>query len=58
MLLVLPLKWLLPDTLAGLLLLAATSGLLLSIAGLAFIARTDERAALLSVTRRLVPGIR
>ncbi len=58
MLLVLPLTWLLPDTLSGLLLLAATSGLLLGAAGLAFIVRTDERAALLSVTRRLVPGVR
>lgn len=57
-LLVLPLKWLLPESLAGLLLLAAAGGLLLGVAGLMFIVRREERAALLSVTRRLVPGAR
>ncbi len=58
LLLALPLKWLLPDTLAGLLLLAAAGALLLLAAGLAFIVRVDERAALRLASRRLMPGVR
>ena len=57
LLLMLPLKWALPTTLAGLLLLAATSGLALLAAGLSFVIRVDERAALFSATRRLMPGV-
>ncbi len=58
LLLALPLKWILPDTLAGLLLLAGAGGLLLLGGGLVFIARVDERAALRSMSRRLLPGAR
>lgn len=57
LLLMLPLKWALPQTLAGLLLLAAACGLALLTAGLSFVIRVDERAALLSATRRLMPGV-
>ncbi len=58
LLLALPLKWMLPDTLAGLLLLAAAGAALLLVAGLVFIVRVDERAALRSASRRLMPGAR
>lgn len=57
LLLMLPLKWALPQTLAGLLLLAAASGLALLAGGLSFVIRVDERAALVSATRRLMPGV-
>ncbi len=58
LLLALPLKWLLPDTLAGLSLLAGIGSLLLLAGGLAFIVRVDERAALRAASRRLMPGAR
>lgn len=58
LLLMLPMKWALPDSVTGLLLLAGASAAALLAAGLAFIARNDERLALLSVTRRLIPGTR
>ncbi len=58
LLLALPLKWLLPDTLGGLLALASAGALLLLGGGLAFIVRVDERAALRAVSRRLMPGAR
>lgn len=57
LLLMLPLKWALPQTLAGLLLLGAASGVALLAAGLSFVIRGEERAALVSVTRRLMPGV-
>jgi len=57
LLLMLPLKWALPQTLAGLLLLSAVSGVALIAAGLSFVIRVDERAALFSATRRLMPGL-
>jgi O-antigen/teichoic acid export membrane protein len=58
LLLALPLKWLLPDTPGGLLVLAGSGSLLLLIGGLAFIVRVDERAALRAASRRLMPGVR
>ncbi len=57
LLLMLPLKWALPPTLSGLLLLAAACGIALLAAGLSFVVRVDERAALLSATRRMMPGL-
>lgn len=56
LLLALPLKWLVPDTLAGLLLLCSVGGLLLVTGGLTFIVRVDERAALRAMSRWLMPG--
>ncbi len=58
LLLALPLKWLLSDTPGGLMLLAGAGGLLLLVGGLAFIVRVDERAALRSMSRRLMAGVR
>lgn len=58
LLLALPLKWLVADTLAGLLLLAGVGGLLLIVGGLVFIIRVDERAALRTMSRRLIAGAR
>jgi hypothetical protein len=57
LLLILPLKWALPQTMSGLLLLAGASGLALVGAGLSFVMRVEERAALLSATRRHMPGM-
>lgn len=56
LILMLPLKWVLPETLSALLLLAAISGIAWLAAGLAFVIRVDERAALFSITRRWIPG--
>ncbi len=56
LLLALPLKWILPDTLGGLLLLATAGAVLLLAAGLAFIVRVDERAALRTASLRLMSG--
>jgi O-antigen/teichoic acid export membrane protein len=57
LLLILPLKWALPQTMSGLLLLAGASGVALVGAGLSFVMRVEERAALLSATRRHMPGM-
>ncbi len=57
LLLILPLKWLLPASVGGLLLLVLLSGLSLLSAGLSFVTRVDERAALWTATRRWMPGL-
>ena len=56
LLLTLPLKWILPKSLSGLLLLTVASSVALMGAGLSLVMRMDERAALLSATRRMMPG--
>ena len=56
--LMLPLKYWLPDTLIGMLMLAGVATLTLVAAGFAFVASFDERHALWSVTRRYLPGLR
>jgi O-antigen/teichoic acid export membrane protein len=55
LLLMLPIRWVLPISLSGLIWLASISGITLLLAGWFFIARMDERAVLLSFTRRLIP---
>lgn len=55
--LALPLKWWLPDSVGGLLSLA-TAGALLLVGGFAFIVRGDERSALRVASRRLMQGAR
>jgi len=54
-LILLPCKWLLPQGLTSTLLMVAVAGMVLVLAGLAFVVNVDERAALRSVARRLVP---
>jgi len=49
----LPLKWLFPSGIFGTIAIVAMALLMLGMAGLAFIATVDERAALLAVARRL-----
>jgi hypothetical protein len=56
LLLLLPLKWLLPADVTGTLTLVCMALLSLGLAGLAFIISVDERAALLASVRRLYPG--
>lgn len=58
LLLLLPLKWLLPSGWLGLLLLVALAASVLLLAGLLFIIKLDERAALLLATRRFLPSLR
>ncbi len=58
LLLALPLKWLLPDSVVGLLSLASGGALLLLAGGAAFIVRSDERHALRLASRRFMPGAR
>lgn len=55
LLLLLPLQWAFPISLPGLLWLVTLSALLLMLAGWFFIAREEERAALLAFTRQLIP---
>jgi O-antigen/teichoic acid export membrane protein len=57
LLLMLPLHWSLPVSLAGLLWLVTLSTLLLMVAGWFFIAKAEERAALLAFTRHLIPRL-
>ena len=54
--LLLPFKWILPDSLIGTMLMASMAMLALIAAGLAFIVNTDERAAVWAVARKLYPG--
>lgn len=49
----LPLKWLIPEGLLGTVLIVCTAVPALMLAGFAFIANVDERAAILAVARRL-----
>ena len=56
--LMLPLKYWLPESLIGMLALAAVATLTLITAGFAFVVTLDERHALWSATRRVLPGIR
>jgi O-antigen/teichoic acid export membrane protein len=55
LLLMLPLRFSLPVSFAGLMWLSSISGLTLLLAGWFFIARVEEREVLLSFTRRLMP---
>lgn len=55
LLLMLPIRLALPISLSGLIWLASISGVTLLLAGWFFIVRMDERAILLSFTRRLIP---
>lgn len=58
LLVALPLKWVLSNSLSGLLILASAGGLLLLGAGLLFIVRGDERVALRTASRKLMTGAR
>ena len=55
LLLMLPLRFSLPVSFAGLMWLGGISGLMLLLAGWFFIARIEEREVVLSFTRRLIP---
>ncbi len=50
-----PLKWLIPASLMGTMLIVSAALLILALAGFAFIAGVEERAALRTVARRLRP---
>ena len=58
LLLMLPLKYWLPENLIGMLTLATVATLTLITAGFAFVVSFDERHALWSATRRYLPGVR
>jgi O-antigen/teichoic acid export membrane protein len=56
--LMLPLKYWLPETLIGMLMLTGVAATTLIAAGFAFVVSFDERHALWSATRRYLPGLR
>lgn len=55
MMLSLPLRWLIPNGVTGLLLHTSWALVMLSIVGFAFLSKEDERQVLLTAVRRLIP---
>jgi len=56
LLLALPLRWLLPPGIPGLLMMGCTATLVLCGFALTLLVNDSERAALRSMARRLIPG--